>query len=265
MMVAQMQQKPPQVAFVLRGKVDGVAISPHSIGLHQFNEFNQQVEAFIAGSGRLKLDDVRVSVDEGSYRLTTILTVLVAAALQPDLHMLRHEDSLAEIDPKRAEVIGRWQARSKAQPGLLYAIKPVGLNAKDIELSAATDYRAGEAVTWVKVEKYLFGTVLDMGGAEKVNVHVRLEDTGELVRIGTNQDFLKDQQENRLYHKVLVRAEADQNVRSGQLRNFRLLSFEDYQPGYNEAALDEFAELGKSAWKDVPDAAEWVRKLRGGT
>ena len=31
-----------------------------------------------------------------------------------------------------------------------------------------------------------------------------------------------------------------------------------------EQALDRFAEAGRKAWADVPDAAEWVRKLRGG-
>ena len=39
---------------------------------------------------------------------------------------------------------------------------------------------------------------------------------------------------------------------------------ENYQPGYDEAALDRFAAAGRVAWKDVPDAVKWVRKLRGG-
>ena len=33
---------------------------------------------------------------------------------------------------------------------------------------------------------------------------------------------------------------------------------------YDEAALDRFAEAGRLAWADVPDAAAWVRQLRGG-
>ena len=38
----------------------------------------------------------------------------------------------------------------------------------------------------------------------------------------------------------------------------------DYQPVYNEEALDRFAAEGAEAWAGVPDALEWVRKLRGG-
>ena len=38
---------------------------------------------------------------------------------------------------------------------------------------------------------------------------------------------------------------------------------EGYQPVYDEAALDRFAEKGAIAWADVPDAVKWVRETRG--
>lgn len=259
-----MKRKSPQIEFVLRGRVDGEEITPATIGLSRFNEFNQQVATFIAGSEQLNLDDVRVSVGEGSYKLTVLLTQLVVAALEPDLLALQRPDSLGEIDPKRAEVVTKWQTRAKSDADLRYSLRPHNFAAKAIELSHSTDYRVGEVVPWVKVEKYLFGTVMDMGGVQKANVHIRLDDTGQIVRVGTNQGYLKDQKQNRLYRKVLVRVQADQHYRTGELRNLRLLSFEDYEPRYDDAALDRFAEAGRRAWADVPDAAEWVRELRGG-
>lgn len=263
-MFTSMKTNDPQIEFVLSERVNGVEITPSTIGLSRFNDFNQQVATFIAGSQGLKLDEVRVSVEEGSYKFVVGLTSLLASALEPDLQMLQRQDSLGEIDPKRAEVVARWQARTKGSATLRYAIRPHGLAAGPLELSAATDFRIGEIEPWVKVEKYLFGIVTDMGGAQKANVHIRLEDSGQIVQIGTNQGYLREQQENRLYHKVLVRVEAEQHFRTRQLRKLRLLSFEDYQPGYDEAALDRFAEQGRRVWADVPDAVEWVRKLRGG-
>lgn len=259
-----MMKTEPQIEFVLQDKVDGVEVTPRTIGLSRFNEFNRQVEVFLAGSQRLKLDEVHVSIAEGSYKLIAALTVLVAASLKPDLQHLQRQDSLGDIDPKRAEIVKMWQARSKGNSELRYMIRPQGLAAKPIELSIATDYRVGETVPWVKVEKYLFGTVMDMGGVQKANIHIRLEDSGEVVLVSADQEYLKEQQENHLYHKMLVRVEAQQHIRTGQLRNLRLLAFEDYQPGYDEAALDRFAEAGRRAWADVPDGAKWVRKLRGG-
>ncbi|MEI7908188.1 MAG: hypothetical protein WCK77_01000 [Verrucomicrobiota bacterium] len=134
---------PQSIDFVLRGRVDGVEITPATIGLSHFNEFNRQVEEFVGGSGKLPLDEVRV--------------------------------------------------------------------------------------------------------------HIRLSDSGKLVHVRTDQNYLRDQEENRLYRKVLVRVEAEQHHSGGDLRNLRLLSFEDYAPHYDEDALDRFASAGRDAWVDVSE------------
>ena len=251
------------IDFVLRGRVDGVEITPATIGLSRFNEFNRQVEEFVGGTERLSPDGVRVRVEPGSYKLKVLLPALAAVALEPDLRLLRRQDSLGEIDPKRAEVIVRWQAKARMNRDLAYEIAPEGDPLTAISLDATTDYRIGEIVPWVRVEKYLFGEVMDMGGAQRANVHIRLRDSGKLVRVGTDQDYLRDQEENRLYRKVLVRVEGEQHHRTGELRNLRLLSFEDYAPRYDEGALDRFAAAGSLAWADVSNPSRWVEELRG--
>ena len=264
MIMANMKNDVPQIAFVMYESVNDKELTPDSIGLSAFNEFNQQVAEFISGSERLKLDEVRIHVSRGSYKLTVFLPMVLLAAIEPDLRSLQRHDALGEIDPRRADIVTKWQTRAKAKPGVRYGILPEGMAAKPIELNATSDYRVGAVVPWVKVEKYLFGTVMDMGGAQKANVHIRIEDSGELVRIGSNQEYLMDQEKNRLYRKVLVRVEAEQHYRTGELRNLRLLSFEDYEPQYDETALDRFAAAGRRAWADVPDAAKWLRNQRGG-
>jgi hypothetical protein len=254
----------PTLEFVLRDRVDGVEITPDTIGLSRFNEFNRQAQEFLAGSKGLALDEVHVRIEPGSYKLVTCLPLAVIASIEPDLQSLQRQDSLGEIDPKRAEIVARWQARTKSDQELSFTIRPVGFAAEPVEVSRSTDFRVGEFEPWVKIEKYLFGTVLDMGGAQKANIHLRLEDSGNIVRIGSHQGYLKKQPINRLYHKALVRVEAEQHHLTGQLRHLRLIGFEDYQPGYDEEALDAFIAAGAPAWADVPDAAQWVRELRGG-
>ena len=253
-----------RIEFIIRDRVEGVEVTPATIGLSRFNEFNRQVEEFVSGSQKLKLDGITPSIQQGSYKLVLALTVSVAAALEPDLKLLEREDVLGQIDPKRAEVLSKWQAQGKERPDLHYAILAEGMDVKPIHLSHASDFRIGEYDPWVRVEKYLFGTVVDMGGARKANVHIRLEDSGETVRVGTNQDYLLANSNDRLYRKILVRVEAEQHYRTGQWRNLRLLSFVDYAPRFDEAELDRFAQAGRTAWAGVPDAAEWVRELRGG-
>jgi hypothetical protein len=114
------------------------------------------------------------------------------------------------------------------------------------------------------VEKYLFGRVVDMGGTQKANVHLVLEATGKTVIVSSSEEFLRDQEQNRLYHMVLVHVRAEQHTGTGEFRSVRLIDFVNYDPSYDEEGLERFIEQGTQAWAGVPDAAEWVRKLRGG-
>jgi hypothetical protein len=252
------------IEFVLHGKVEGQEITPRTIGLSQFNEFNQQVEQFITGSQKIKLDQVHVEIAESSYLLRVILPVVVMSSLEPDLRLLAREDVLGEVDLKRAEVVAKWQARTKSNPDLDYQIRPRGQDLPKVRISRQTDYRVGEIVPWVTVEKYLFGEITDMGGTQKANIHLKLDRGGKPVLVGAAQGYLRDLTENRIYHKALLHVRAEQHYKTGDLRNVQLISFVDYQPNYDEAALDRFAAKGAAAWADVPDAAQWVREVRGG-
>ncbi len=256
---------PIHIEFALADRIEGTDISPRTIGLSQFNEYNQQVEAFILGSEKVKLDRVQVEILDGSYVLRAVFLSASAllASLQSDLALLHRQDSLGEVDPKRAKVMETWQSRAKATPGLRYEIRPGGLPLPGIRIDGESDYRVGDVVPWVQVEKYLFGQLVDMGGAQKTNVHLKLEDTGKIIIVGASQDYLRSQEANRLYHRVLLHVAAEQHSRTGEMRNARLIAFMDYDPAYDEEALDRFADAGAKAWADVPDAARWVRELRG--
>ena len=253
------------IEFFLRGTVDGVELTPRTIGLSQFNEFNQQVEAFIAGSQRGKQNETHVEVAEGSYKLRVTLAAAASLALQPDLALMSREDALGELDPKRAEVIAKWQAAAQRDDGYEYEIKPDTDDLPKVKVTKSTDYRIGAVTPWVSVEKYLFGIIENMGGAQKANVHLRLRDTGQTVIVGAPQDVIRDQPENRVYRQALLRVKAEQHFKTGQLRNIRLIAFENYAPSYDENALNAFFDEGSRAWRDIPDAVAWVREQRGGT
>ncbi|MGA2748580.1 MAG: hypothetical protein ABSG59_07375 [Verrucomicrobiota bacterium] len=252
------------IEFVLHGKVEGQEITPRTIGLSQFNEFNQQVETFIGGSQKVKLDQVHVEIAQSSYVFRAMLPAVVLSSLEPDLKLMERQDVLGEMDIKRAEVVQRWQARAKTNPDLSYEVRPDGATPLKVRVSRETDYRVGEIVPWVAVEKYLFGQIVDMGGMQKANVHLKIERGGKMLLVGASQGYLQEQVENRLYHKALLHVRAEQHFRTGELRNIQLISFVDYQPVYSEEALDRFTTKGAEAWADVADAAQWVREMRGG-
>lgn len=253
-----------KIEFVLHDKVGDVEVTPEAISLAKFNSFNQLVQEFIVGSERMKLEDIMVRVGNGSYMLTAVVVALVSTNLAADLMSLQADQSMDRIDPKRAAVMLKLQAESKRYPHQRYMIRSEGRGQRPIEINHTTNYRKGDDAPWVRVEKYLLGTIMDMGGTNKANVHLRLHDTGELIVVSSDQDYLKSQQQNRLYQKALLRIVAEQNIHTKQMRNYRLIAFEHYAPKFNSAALDRFAEEGRRAWADVSDPVSWVRKLRGG-
>lgn len=258
-------QAKPSIEFVLKEQIiEGVEITPSTIGLPRFNEFNQQVQDFLSGTEHLDVSDVHVGIAQGSYKLVAYPPPSVMSAIEPDLRSLQEEDSLGSIDPKRSEIISRWQSRSKHQQKLNYAIAPNGINLKPIIISQKSDYRVGDVIPWIRVEKYLFGIVMDIGGAHKANVHIRLRESGNIVRVSAEQSYLMMLEGNHLYRDALLRVEAEQHLKTGQLRNLRLISLEDHNPTFNESDLKHFIAAGTRAWADVPNASAWVRELRGG-
>lgn len=114
------------ITFSIKGRVEGREITPATIGFSRFNEFNKEAADFLVGSQRLDLDDVHVSVEEGSYMLRTLLPALVLSSVEPDLKLMTREDVLGEMDPKRSEIVKKWQDRSKSNPDLSYEMLPDG-------------------------------------------------------------------------------------------------------------------------------------------
>jgi len=257
--------EPNQISFKLATRVKDQEVTPRTIGFSLFNQFNSEVEAFVAGSQRrAALDEVRVEVREGSYKLLLTLPALVIGLLQPDLQKLDREDSLNEIDPKRAEIIRSWQKRARSTPDFQVEINPDGMGFRPILVTKETDYRTADEDDWVAVEKYLFGTVTDMGGMTTANVHLVNEDTKKRFVAASNESYLREQKENFLYRTVQVHVTAIENMKTGELKEVRLLSFMGNGPSYDEAELEAAIDKGTKAWEDVPDPAAWLRGIRGG-
>jgi hypothetical protein len=60
----------------------------------------------------------------------------------------------------------------------------------------------------------------------------------------------------------LLRIVAEENVKTGEWRNRKLLAFEADRPGWDEAAFNALARKGTEAWADTPD--HWLEELRDG-
>jgi hypothetical protein len=263
-MTLSLMAMPNHITFTLRAKVNDREVTPASIGFSLFNQFNSDVEAFLAGGQRrAPLDEVHLEIQDGSYKLVLTLPLLLAISLEPDLKKLHREDALGEIDPKRADILKQWQKRARISPDFCVAIDSPERTFPPITISKETDYRAPDEDDWVAVEKYVVGTVVDMGGTTAANVHLVNEDSGKRFVAASTEDFLRDQRENYLYRKVQVHVSARENVKTGELRDILLISFIGKGPSYDEAELDAAIDKGTKAWANVPDSVAWLKSIRG--
>lgn len=186
--------------------------------------------------------------------------LLSARSLWSDLEHLGFTQSLGSIDPKRAGVLARWQNAAQKNPDRCYSVSDPSDRVFFSIDSASSLHKTEES--WVYVEKYVHGHIVDMGGSTRANVHLKLE-SGETLTIASTQELLAQGEQNRLYRPALLHVTAEENLHTGELRNLNLIAFEDYHPAYSENQFRLMVERGTLAWSNVPNSTEWVEKLRG--
>lgn len=250
-----------KLLFQLSDRIAGVDVSPKAVPLSLLRQFSSDVGQFIAGSTRdVDLADLSVAIIEGSLAFA-IPSASLPPALLSDLASLEREDSLHLIDPKRTEVIQRWQQQPRTNAARRYVIGQEGAK-PFIVVSAESKYRVGSAEPWALTERYLLGKVMDMGGKSSANLHLQLAD-GRTVTVDATQQQIAAERENRVYHEALLRVEVEEHIRTGQFRNARLIHFAPYRPHFDSDAFDEMVRKGTQAWKGVENPAAWVREQRG--
>ncbi len=246
--------------FALSDRIQDAEIGPRRVPLALLGQFQEEVEDFLRGSNRdVDTSQVLVSIEEGS--LAIVATGLLAASgLWKDMERLDNPSALGLIDPKRAAIVERWQASARKHPYRSYRLtdQSGGLNVK---VDARSDFRNQVEAIWVPVEKYLLGTIVDWGGKTSPNVHLDVGN-GRTVKIASTHALLAGEKENRLYKQALLQVRADENLRTGELRNINLLGFAEQRPTWNEAEFDKLVQKGTRAWADTPD--DWLEKLRSG-
>ncbi|MGH8125247.1 MAG: hypothetical protein ACREPK_05300 [Rhodanobacteraceae bacterium] len=247
--------------FRLNDRIGATEVTPDAVSLPVLKQFADEVGKFLSGSKReLDLSRLPVAIVKGSLEITAG-GLPDELGLWADVDRLGREDSLQDVDPGRAIVIKQWQDAARKRPSRHYAIAE---NTKaPVIVSSESAFRDSGKSRWVRSERYVRGSLFESGGKESPNIHLQLAGNKTLV-IKASRDQLRDDTENRLYHQVLARVDVEQNLDTGDLRDARLIRFEDYHPGFDPDAFAAFVEEGGKAWRDVGDPAEWVRAQRGG-
>ena len=252
-----------KLEFSLDDEIAGQPLTPETVDLATLRGFLHDVEILIKGDvPGASLADSRVRIETGSVKVITLVAHLLAADVTADMARLEQTGDLDSIQPKRAQIIESWQARSRRSPRRVYSITSAAL-ARSLRITNTTQLQHRSENAWVSVEKHLTGKVVDLGGKQDPNVHLVLADTGESLRVGATEQQLAAEKDNQLYRTVTLRVQAEQHLRTKALRNLRLIQFSPQSTDVDEQALASLWEKGRKAWKDVKSAAGWVEGLRG--
>ncbi len=252
-----------KITFTIKDIVLGSNLDSTNFTLPVLAEFIDQVSAFLRGSGRQDLRDIKSSMISGSLFVTAEDQTGILEDAFADYELLQKNEYINVLDPMRADIVDQWQTSAKQNKSRVYEIFMGDKKKKTSTflISSKTNY-VPKKETWVEVNLYLYGTVYDLGGKNKANVHVELEN-GKSVKIDTNTSMLARDKNNRLYKKQLVRIKAKRNIDTHELKDEHLLSFEYYNPEFDKDDFDRISKKAKVAWKSVENATEWVEKLRG--
>jgi hypothetical protein len=239
----------------------GFEASPERVRLGDLADFSTDVATFLRGENKeIDTRTLEVAIRKGSFAIETT-PLLSAPNLFRDLRALLSGELLDSLDTKRREIMERWQKSARQTRHVAYRISAPFLD-RPIIVNAESDYHADDADQWVHVERYIRGEIQNLGGLTKANAHVKLPD-GRTLTVTTEHDLLRDDTVNRLYKIAMLRIKAEYNVLTRELRNARLIEFVEHTTTIDEDALSRLTRRGAIAWKDVPNATNWVDELRG--
>lgn len=243
-------------------EVLGEELSPSNLTLPLLAEYVEQVQAFLRGSSKKNMSEIKASVEKGSLAIATDNSTGVLNDAVDDYESLMRSEMIENVDPIRSRIVEMWQYNARKYPNRRYKLCIENDDEKkEMYITAETNYTVVKEI-WSEVELYLYGTVYDMGGKSKPNVHVELEN-GKSLKIESNVKQLTKDGENRLYTRQLVRVRAEQKFGTKDLRNERLVSFEHYDPVDDDEQYKKIAGMAKTAWADIGNASKWVENLRG--
>lgn len=241
------------------GKINGRELHPDTIEMSDLIAKLQEVEQFLSGSltkkerGELvaKIKDGSIVIDADTEGLNDDKGFI------GDLVTLSEDFDINNIDPKRAEILEKWQNESY-NFGIKTSLFSDNWNL-DLQVTEETEYKRTPPVI-LKNRLHIFGVIHDMGGKNNVNIHIDTKKYGNITVSCTKKQIKGNEQ--KLYSRVGVLIEAHQNMKTGELTNARLLEFLPEKSTDFENALEEFEAKSKKFWEDVEDPGTWVRNLR---
>lgn len=253
-----------EIIIRIKGHSKNGPLTPDNYDIRELRDLLSIVENLIDSfyPADVKRLPVSYEVKKGSVVNIFRTSKQIAVSVMAVASMIGASNSLEGVEYRTAKAFCDLQ-KSAVSKGYTYEFFGSEYSESVLNISPESKLSISESV-WAEAEVYLYGTLENAGGASKSNVHIRTKEYG-LVVVESNRDFLKDQEDNFLYHNFAIRAATRVNVISGEIdfSNMRMLEMTPFNPKYDSDYLDSLISKATRNWTDVEDVNLWLNEIRG--
>ncbi len=245
--------------IIINGMVDGERISPTTIDISLFRDYISDISSLVKEPREKGQPEEKVffEIEDGSLKVKLLASLMFLSAFSQDIMAINTSGTFNDVTEKRAKVFEKWQRNAKNNETLTFDFRHNGNSL--FKLNKDSDYKT-ELNQYVEVEKILYGTITGIGGKKNPNIHLDTED-GSIIVYCSRDDLIN--QDNRLYKQAAVKVKVKQHISTLEYYGeFQFIEFHPYSGQLKGKDLDNFINQHSKYWEDIPDSAEWQRKLR---
>lgn len=244
------------------GKYGNEPLSPNNFDIREIKKLFEIIEPLFYPTPKIQRSPITYSIEDGSviniFRASTQAVVMLLATL----NMVREQGNLQGLELPAAKALCELQ-KSAVKNNYIYELGEPESKSPALTISTETSYHINEDL-WAEVEFYFYGQLMDAGGSESPNIHLKTKDYGTL-KISSKKEYLKDLQENILYKYYSVRALGRQNIETGEIDSSSLILLEmtKVDNEYDDQYLAQLIAKATPRWADVKDVDKWLDTIRG--
>lgn len=256
-------EKSGLIEIRITGRKGNFDLNPDNYDIREIIEVLQNAENLLFPNAKKDRPTISYEIAEGSVKhmvKTTLQAVIGFNAILAQIKADNYAIDFLESPTARALEYFQQEAQKNNYE---YEIKTSISDESKISITKDTKFIRSEEI-WVDAEFYFYGTIVDLGGKGKANVHLDTKEYG-LLKIESTKTLLSNYENNPLYKPYGIRAIGKQNIKSGEIdkNSLRLSDIIDYNPSYKEDYIQSLITKAKKSWSDVADADEWLQNIRG--
>jgi hypothetical protein len=251
------------ISITIQGKSPDGALNPKDIDIAETKELLIDFETLLFPSKPEKDQRPKVSyeVKEGSVKNifhTAVAKVIMFTALMSEVGK---QGNLEILDLKAAKIIDKWQKKAY-NSGREYSLaSSTSYDNSFLRITKETQFVSAQT-SWVDTSLYLYGKIYEEGGLNNINLHIVSDRYGKLPVKATEEQLTSG--DNKLFKVYGLWVKGRQNIKTGELSELELIDFLQYQPKYDDIALQRLIEKATPNLKKIIDKDSWLNDLRGG-